>query len=171
MNNRRDLLESENGIIDFQAKWGSICKTAPFENCPRAEVFKSIENGKIACTEFHQQMALCIQSVNHWKTNGNYITMFKKYPLSAATTRLNRSTKLAATFSSLYWNSSNSSQTVCTRSAIVVRFSRYTASFKWSNKKSHGLRSAELTGLRTCLIYSNMMLQCHLSVKFYITKK
>ncbi|GBN23925.1 hypothetical protein AVEN_59648-1 [Araneus ventricosus] len=72
---------------------------------------------------------------------------------------------------SLYWNSSHSSQTGCNRSAIVVGFFRYTASFKWPHKKkSHGLRSVGLTGLRTSFIYINMMLQHHLLVKFCTSK-
>ncbi|GBO26349.1 hypothetical protein AVEN_96843-1 [Araneus ventricosus] len=69
----------------------------------------------------------------------------------------------------LYWNSSHSSQTGCTMSAIVVGFSRYIASFKWPHKKkSHGSRSGGLTGPSACLIYSNMMLQRHLLMKYFL---
>ncbi|GBM95151.1 hypothetical protein AVEN_17584-1 [Araneus ventricosus] len=58
----------------------------------------------------------------------------------------------------LYWNSSHSSQTGCIRAAIAIGFFLYTASQVTHKKKSHGLGSGKLTGLRACLIYSNMML-------------
>ncbi|GBM76501.1 hypothetical protein AVEN_102290-1, partial [Araneus ventricosus] len=47
-------------------------------------------------------MALCFHSVNHWKTHGNYMTMFSKCPPSSATTSLSRNTKLAAAFSKVF---------------------------------------------------------------------
>ncbi|GBN19288.1 hypothetical protein AVEN_254249-1 [Araneus ventricosus] len=53
-------------------------------------------------TKFRQQMALCIQTANYWKTHGNDLTMFSKCPPSSTTTCLSRSTKLAATFCNVF---------------------------------------------------------------------